>query len=134
MIKFAVIGVINTLVDWGVFALLSLIPFFKETAWLTEAISYSCGLLSSFFLNRRFTFKSQVKLFSMRGLRFVIANLLVYGLTTLGIYLVASWLDVSNTLAKLIVTPLTGILNFVLSRLFVFNDKTEENADAEKDQ
>ena len=133
LVKFGIVGVINTLVDWIVFALLSLIPLMAQTYWLTKGISYTCGLFNSFFMNRRFTFNSNVKLISARGLRFVLANLAVYGVSLGIIYFVSARFGIEGVWGNVIATPVSVVLNFVLSRLFVFNDG-KESADAEKNQ
>lgn len=134
LVKFGMVGVVNTLVDWVVFALLSLAPFFAATVWLTKAISYTCGLTNSFFMNRKFTFNSNVKLISWRGLRFVIANLIVYGISLAIIYFAEARFGIRGIWGNVIATPFSIIVNFILSRLLVFNEKGAGNADAEKNQ
>ena len=63
-IKFALVGASNTLVDMivntGVSHLLGLIPGVGGwTVYLSKAIGYGCGLLNSYFLNSRWTFREE---------------------------------------------------------------------------
>ena len=54
--KFLLVGVVNTLVGTGImFALYNLL---HVSYWLSSAANYVCGGLVSYFLNRRFTFRS----------------------------------------------------------------------------
>lgn len=132
LVKFGMVGVVNTLVDWLVFALLSLLAFFSQSYWATKAISYSCGLVNSFFMNRKFTFNSNVKLISLRGLRFVLANLFAYGVSLAIIYFADAQFGVKGVWGNVIATPFTIVINFILTRIFVFNDKKGGADDAEE--
>lgn len=124
LFKFGIVGVINTGVDLGIYTLLIFtVPFFSDGPIYAKAISYTCGLINSFFMNRFFTFKSNVKLFSSRGARFVVANLITL-LISMGIIFVGTeYLALSKTIANIISIPVTLVINFVLNRLFVFNEK-----------
>ncbi len=124
LFKFGLVGVLNTLVDFIVYTVLvSAIVFFKENAALANVISYTCGLLNSFFFNKHFTFQSNVKLISLQGLKFIVANLITLAISSGIIYLGTDMLSFSNMLSKLIAVPITLIINFLFSRLFVFNEK-----------
>lgn len=124
LVKFGIVGVVNTGVDLGIYTLLIFtIPFFSDGPVFAKAISYTCGLINSFFMNRYFTFKSNIKLFSPRGLRFVIANLITLAISMGIIYAGTEFFELSKTIANIISIPVTLVINFVLNRLFVFNEK-----------
>ena len=55
-VKFGLVGVINTLVDYLSYTLLLFIPFFAENYVLAQIIGYSLGLCNSLVLNKRWTF------------------------------------------------------------------------------
>ena len=50
-VKFGLVGVINTLVDYLSYTLLLFIPFFAENYVLAQIIGYSLGLCNSLVLN-----------------------------------------------------------------------------------
>ena len=52
-IKFGLVGVLNTLVDFLVYQLLVYLGLHYAPA---QCISYTCGLLNSYFFNSRWTF------------------------------------------------------------------------------
>src|SRR5215471_11269762 len=56
-LRFAAVGVINTLTDFSIFALLALA--LGVNTILANTVSYSAGILSSYALNSRFTFRTQ---------------------------------------------------------------------------
>ena len=56
-VLFGLVGVINTLVDWGVFWVIGLVlPSAEQAVWLAKGASYSAGVVTSFVLNSRITF------------------------------------------------------------------------------
>ena len=78
--KFAVVGVVNTLIDYGVFALLAQVLFVN--VYLAQVISYSCGILNSYIWNRSWTFRSENRFFGPTLVRFLALNLCMLGIST----------------------------------------------------
>ena len=60
LIRFTLIGGINTAVDYGVFFLLH--TLLSVGSLIAQVISFSSGVICSYFLNRHFTFKAQNKI------------------------------------------------------------------------
>lgn len=58
-IKFAVVGVFNTAIDWVVFFLLNLTMFFDIHESFAKAISFLFAAINSFILNSLWTFKTE---------------------------------------------------------------------------
>ncbi len=71
-IKFALIGVVNTVVHYSVFLLLFRV--FGVLMLLSSGIGYSLGVLNSFVMNRRWTFKMVNKANLPEFSRFVVVN------------------------------------------------------------
>ncbi len=64
-LRFGIVGVLNTLVDLGIFNIISLIVF-SNTPTTTEFIisksfSFLCAVILSFYLNKYFVFKSNTR-------------------------------------------------------------------------
>lgn len=55
ILKFAVVGGIGTVIDFGIFNLLTQLTLL--TAVTASVISFSCAVINNFFLNRAWTFK-----------------------------------------------------------------------------
>lgn len=119
-IKFGITGVINTAVDFAVFWLLSLLGV---NQYLSQIISYSCGMLNSYILNRSWTFESKSGFFGKQLFRFIAANILMLliSLAVLGVGTAA--LSLPKLAAKLIATAFTMCGGFLLNRLWVFKEK-----------
>jgi putative flippase GtrA len=58
ILKFAVVGGIGTMIDFGIFNLLSQLTLIS--AIVASVISFSCAVINNFFLNRAWTFKGSV--------------------------------------------------------------------------
>jgi putative flippase GtrA len=58
-LKFVFVGIVNTAIDWIVFFLLKLIPFFLANRPYAKAISFLVAAINSFILNSAWTFKKE---------------------------------------------------------------------------
>jgi putative flippase GtrA len=140
-VKFQCVGVVNFAVDYGVFTLLNGI-----VGWpvgISNTISYSCGIVNSFLLNRYWTFKLKLKFFSLDFLKFVLINVLGWGVNTLTMVILVNGYSLSakglglfeNIVPKLIATVLSFIVNFAGSKLVVFReDKAKKQMPGEDKQ
>ena len=118
--KFAIVGVANTLLDMGVFWLLSVLLGINP--YISQVISYSCGMLNSYIFNRSWTFRSQAKFFSPALLRFIILNLIMLGISTGLLFVLLDILAVPKMIAKVGATIITLVICFVVIRLWVFKE------------
>ncbi len=118
--KFAVVGVANTLIDYGVFALLA--QLLGVDVYLSQVISYSCGVLNSYVFNRSWTFKSQSRFFSPTLVRFLVLNLVMLAVST-GLLALLMQFGFGKLLAKAGSVAVTMVLSFVVNRLWVFRPK-----------
>ena len=119
--SFALVGVVNTLVDFGLFAL----AHFKLGLPIIAAniASWAVAVSFSYVLNSQFTFaaESQRKLSAGRYLAFVLSQVggLVANTTTV---LVASYF-VAVLVAKVLAIGVTFVVNFSLSHFAVFRPR-----------
>ena len=125
--KFMVVGVINFLVDFGIFKLLSVV--FGVPVVISNIVSYTCGVLNSFFINRYWTFKIKHKFISIHFVKFVFVNLISLGVNTLAIWVLVSLyhfnsglFGIENMYAKLIATVFSFTVNFAGNKLLVFRE------------
>ena len=114
-IKFGLVGVLNTLVDFLVYQLLVYLGLHYAPA---QCISYTCGLLNSYFFNSRWTF-GKGKRYTKR--EFVAVNLVSLSISVLLLRLCYGTLGIeSNLIAKGAVTAVVMVINFIGNKLFVF--------------
>ncbi len=123
-VKFGAVGIVNTTVDFVALTLLSRVMPYT----LANIISYGCGMLCSFALNKRFTFADQRRTTARRGIIFVAVNLISLGASTGVLTLGVEWLGLPVGIAKLISIPFSLAVNFVGNKLFVFGKESEGDA------
>ena len=117
--RFGLVGVLNTLLDLGVFTLLALIPFFAQYYTLTKAISYTCGLVNSLIMNRRFTFRDKEKMTAKRLFSFLGVNAVSWSLSVAIIALLTPT-GLSVSVRNVIASCLALAVSFVGNKLLVF--------------
>jgi len=119
-LRFCTVGLSNTTVDFAAFFIL----IWGGTPYLlAQVLAYSAGIVNSFFLNRKWTFRISGRINSGEAARFVVVN----GFSLLASTAVLSILqDLGNGdlwLNKVIATVGGLAVNFIGSRLWVFAEK-----------
>lgn len=139
-VRFGLVGIINTATDLGLYTLLiaaGLVPILANT------ISTTCGMVVSYFLNRRFTFradgqshKQQVAKFlavTLVGL-WILQPIIIYSSRNIG----SNLLHISvkslllNVCAKVAATVASLVWNYVWYSRFVFIGRNAQQAEADK--
>lgn len=119
-LKFACVGVINTVTDTLLFFWLCDIWGINEI--VSNVISYMISATNSYFLNSAFVYKQ--KQFSVgKYFKFLTANITVLIISTVMIAFISRFTEI-KTVAKLITVPITMIINFILQRFMVFKNNT----------
>lgn len=148
LIKFALVGASNTIVDMivniGVTKLLELITSGSWITYAAKTIGYGCGVLNSYILNSRWTFKEERKQDAKEIFSFIAVNVLVL-LISLGLiwlftnvlHLDDWWMNLGlpewltgfiggRLFCSLVATVICIFVNFILNKLFVFTGRKEE--------
>ena len=119
--RFALVGILNTAVDAGLYFLLTRWLGFAELKILAKAVSYSVAVLNSYFWNRSWTFRSretQVSTF----LPFVVANLLGLAINSGVMYAGLQLFGLIDGIALCLAIAATFFWNFSVSKLVVFRE------------
>lgn len=132
LIKFGIVGVVNTLLDMVIYFILTM--YFGMFKYMAQTISYLIAMIHSYIVNRFWTFGRRGKVESAsEPVKFVVVNLISLGISYLCFYLIGFWtqnLDVSDNMRilieKLIVTPAVMIVNFILNKIWVFQEEKHE--------
>lgn len=116
-IRFGLVGVVNTAVDFGLFV--ALVTLLHMSPPIGNVISYSAGVLCSFVLNGAWTFRHNPRAGRSRRFgAFLAVNLSALAIST-GIVAVGSDM-MGPIVAKLVALPVTYAWGFVLSKFVVF--------------
>lgn len=115
-ILYCLIGVINTCVDLGVYTLLQYLGVHYLVA---NIISYHCGIVCSFLLNRMVNFKIKDKPMR-RFLSFYGISLVAVAVSEGLLYLFVSVMGLHSVVAKLISMVIIAICQFLFVKRFTF--------------
>lgn len=120
-LKFLAVGVLNTLVDAGLYLALTRWLGLAGLPALAKTVSYGAGVLNSFFWNRSWTFRSGVA-----GLgtfvAFGLANLAALALNGGVMHLGLNVLGLPEAVAFVAVTGATFLWNFGISKFIIFRN------------
>lgn len=122
-VRFGMVGVINSGVDLGSYWILTrLIPFFANAYVPAKAISYTLGVINSYFWNRNFTFRSKIRS-PKRFFLFFMINLFAVGINS-GIMAIALHeLLLLEWVGLVMATLVIMTFNFATSKFIVFQNK-----------
>ncbi len=122
ILKFGMVGCINTAVDFLIFtALNEFVGLMPATA---QGFSYVGGIMCSFILNRAFTFKDtenkNVAGESTRFVKFLVVNGISFA-ASIGLMSALTLGGLNEYIAKLFVTGVTMVINYLGYKFLVFN-------------
>lgn len=137
-IMYGIMGVLATIVNWAVHALvvnhmIALVGNKSLGITITTIIAVIVSVIFAFFTNKIFVFESkswEAKIFLKEFISFITARALTGVLEVLGVpFLVNIGLDqklfgVEAMVAKVTVSFIVIILNYVFSKLFIFTHKS----------
>ena len=124
-IKFGLVGCLNTLVDLIVFTLLNAI---FHIYYLAKIVSYSCGVLNSYFFNTRWTFRKEHKKSAREFLLFVVINLISLGVSLGMLYVCRNLFMIRiDFLSNVVATVVSLVVNFIGNKLIVFRTENAES-------
>lgn len=121
IIKYAIVGVANTLIDWAVYFVLT--KFICVEPWIANVVGYVAGMASSFVGNKFFTFKAKNTKTGIELVKFVIINMISLGASTGVVALTTSVWTWNKYIAKILSTGISMTINYIGSRFFVFENK-----------
>jgi putative flippase GtrA len=121
MLKFGIVGLLNTGVDFAVFTVLTL---WDVPLLIAQCISYACGVLNSFIMNRTWTFQHRGQ-YTRQLIKFIAVNLLTLLITYGLLVFFNRYVGWTMLFSKLIATGMSLIVNFAGSRLWVFRETNQ---------
>ena len=113
-VKFGLVGVLNTLINWIIFALLNFIGVYYIVA---NVIAYVIATANSYIWNSKWVFKYNGKNKKETTAKFVILNLIGLGLNTGILYLLA-----------ILIRQIAGGMTVYFVMLLILRDKMLKNA------
>ena len=119
LLKYNIVSVIATFVDYSLFLILSkAIHVWYLLASLTGLVM---GGITAFILQRNWTFKKKDDILSKQAIRYLLVWTVSIVLNTSGLYLAVEFAGIQSIVAKVTVSIIVGIgFNFLMNKHFVF--------------
>ena len=117
-IKFGMVGVINTLVNWIIFFILNALGMYYI---LANIIAYILGTVNSYLWNTLWVFKYKDKASTETTIKFIILNLIGLGLNTGILYVLFDLCNLNKFIGLVTTTAIVMIINYIVNKLWVFS-------------
>jgi putative flippase GtrA len=117
-IKFAIVGVLNSAIQYLVF--LFLYSLTGTQYLLASIIGYVAGMINSYILNRKWTFGSRNQKLLTELSRFVAVNLISLGVNLGLLFLLVSTGVMVPQWAQVLAIAGSTLVNFVLNKIWTF--------------
>lgn len=119
-IKFGLVGISNTIISLAVYYIFIFINL--DLYIIGSICGFVVGVLNSYYWNNRFVFTTE----NRNHLRAILRTFLSYGLTfiisTILLFIMVEFLNISEVIAPLLNLIITVPLNFVLNKFWAFKD------------
>ena len=117
--KFSIVGVINTIIDFGILNLL--VQVFGWPVIWANTVSFSVAVTNSFFMNKYWTFDERVGKLHLQFGGFIIVALVGLGLSDLSVYYFNETMGLHYNWAKFISIFVVFAWNFLASKYLIFH-------------
>ena len=116
--KFGVVGVIAFFIDYGVMIFLT--ECFGVSYLISTTISFVVSVIFNYLASMRFVFKRKDDMSRRREfIIFLVLSVIGLGLNDLFMWLLVEFLFVDYRIAKIVVTFLVAVWNFVTRKIFL---------------
>lgn len=119
-IKFGLVGVLNTLINWIIFAVLNFVGVYYIVA---NVIAYAIATANSYIWNSKWVFKYNGKDKKETTIKFVILNLIGLALNTVILYFLVDILLFNKLIGLVITTVIVMVINYIVNKIWVFKEK-----------
>ena len=123
LIRFSIVGVGNTLVNWGIFFILNAFGVYYI---ISNIIAYIIATINSYIWNSLWVFKYGQGLDINTSVKFFILNLVGLTVNTTIMYILVDILNFNKFMALVLASVVVVIMNYTINKLWVF--KEENNA------
>ena len=124
IVLYGIYGALSTILDIGLFWLLANVADLHYL--MANAIAWILAVTFSFLANKYYVFGSKSfkrEIWLKEAAEFYGARGLACGIDMGGMYFLVSVIDINKNYAKLIVTLIVIILNYILSKFWIFKSK-----------
>ena len=122
LVKFLIVGILNTII--GASIMFIAYNFLKLNYWVSTSLNYIVAGTFSFFANKKFTFKSEGKIFQ-KIIFFILTLIICYFVAFNLSKKMIAFIDINDIKLKENISMVLGmviytVLNFILQKQIVF--------------
>ena len=120
-VKFSLVGLSNTIIDFGTYLL-----FTRIVGWhfvFANVMAFLLAASWSFVWNRRWTFRSSDPRVQHQYVKFLVVSAVGLVLTTAILYVLVEYAGMADILAKVIAVSAVLIWNFFINRFWTFRHR-----------
>ena len=120
-LRFITVGILNTVLGYTIiFALMYLMGFNPE---ISNLIGYAVALIVSYFLNRKYTFKSTQKR-NAEAAKFIVDFLIAYAINFLVLIILFRFFHMNAALSQMFAGICYVSVSYALNKFYVFKRKS----------
>lgn len=118
IMKFGVVGVIATLIDWGIFAICTRV--FHIHYAISNIIGFSISVIFNYWASVKWVFDVNKEKDSKRNfMLFIIFSVIGLGLNELILFICIDKIHIMDLISKVIATAIVMVFNFVTRKKFL---------------
>lgn len=120
IINYLIFGILTTLVSILSYAFFTRLFNFNYT--ISNILSWILSVTFAFFTNQKYVFKTNSSSYIKDIFKFYLSRLTSLGIELVIMYILVTLLYLNDMISKIIVQFIVIVLNYVLSKLFVFRN------------
>lgn len=119
-IKFGLVGLSSTVIDWGIY--LGLTRIFALFYLMAKILSFSVAVLNSYIWNRRWTFRSNDPAKLKQFIKFLTISIVGLVLNSLIMFLAVDKFRLHDIIGLVFATAIVLIWNFLANKFYTFKE------------
>ncbi len=123
-IMYLVFGVLTTVVNWVIY--FPLTNIFHIHYQIANVIAWICAVVFAYFTNREWVFESKNKNKALEFIKFMSGRVFSLLAEMALLFVLIDLISVNENLSKILGAVVVVVLNYIVSKVFVFKDKKEE--------
>lgn len=116
LVKYALIGILGLIVDFGVYMILT---YFNVDVEIANVISSTCGIINNFFWNSYTNFKVHDRLL-LRFISYFLVGQITTVFTTVSLFIFVTKLGFPHLVVKIMATFVAVLIQFVINKVITF--------------